>query len=311
LTDCAEARDLVEKLSDGEVTAAERRTAEAHLEKCPSCRGHFEFLVSLSREARAMSLAEPPESYWEHLPRRVLDRIDSGRRRPSGIGAILLGPSMLRFLPLGATLLVVTAVSLFVLRERSRMEEPRPAIPAAASEAPEAEAELPAEPASPPPMARDEAAPRRSKLEPESVSSEDEATAREAPPPAARSESANAVVENEVTEARDPALGKENVQGLESANRPRAAPAPATLSRIVAPESCEALRRTVASLGDGPGGNDARYDLATCSLERQERERTEELRKLALEDAEAFLGRESDGARAEEIREKLRRIERP
>jgi hypothetical protein len=311
LTDCAEARDLVEKLSDGEVTAAERRTAEAHLEKCPSCRGHFEFLVSLSREARAMSLAEPPESYWEHLPRRVLDRIDSGRRRPSGIGAILLGPSMLRFLPLGATLLLVTAVSLFVLRERSRIGEPATTVPAAASESPEAEAELPAEPASPPPMARDEAAPQRSKLEPESVSREDGGTLREAPPPAP-SESANAFVENEVTEARDaPALGKENVQGLESANRPRAAPAPATLSRIVAPESCEALRRTVASLGDGPGGNDARYDLATCSLERQERERTEELRKLALEDAEAFLGRESDGARAEEIREKLRRIERP
>jgi len=307
VTDCAEALGLVEKLSDGEATTAEKRAAESHLEECSSCRGHLEFLVSLSQEARSMSFPEPPESYWEHLPRRVLDRIDSESGQPSGFLRILFAPSTLRWGALGATLLVVTAVGVSMLREESRT----PAPPAAASpparvpvapvdpfnkvpKVPEAEAtaenqaQAIAEPTAAPPMARDEAAPA----------------------PAAPAET---VAIFESNEGVVPSLRKENVHVLESANRARPTAAPAARARAVL-EDCDALRRAVAGIGarsapnDGPEGPDARYRLATCSLERYEREATEELRTLAIEDAEAFLAAESEGARAEEIREKLRRI---
>lgn len=322
MTDCTEARSLVEKLSDGEATAAERRAAESHLEECSSCRSHLEFLASLSREARSMSFPEPPESYWEHLPRRVLDRIDSESGRLSGFFRILFAPSMLRWGALGATLLVVMAVGVSVLREDSLT--PAPAAPAApppgpAAEAPKAQsqvapaARVAAEPGASPPMARDEAAPQRTKLESNAGSGEGERLASEAASPAAASadpaQSPSVLQEKEVTRAQDvPELRKENVRALESAYRQRAVAAPAALSRDVALLDCDELRRAVASMGDGPDGKDARYRLALCSLERHEREPTDELRKLAIEDAEAFLAGESEGPRAEEIRGKLDRI---
>ncbi len=193
VTDCAEIRLLVEKLADVEATAAEKLAAEAHLERCPSCRSHVEFLASLSAESRSLRFPEPPESYWEHLPRRVLARIDSEDRRPSGIWKILLAPSVLRFSALGATLVLVTALGLSVLRERPVAPAPAAPAPAPAAPAREPEAPAPAEPIDSPPMARDEAAaaaagaetlPEARKSEPASPSKEDS----QAPPPGASPE---------------------------------------------------------------------------------------------------------------------------
>lgn len=327
MTDCAEALGLVEKVSDGEATTAERRAAESHLEECPRCRSHLEFLVSLSKEARSMSFPEPPESYWEHLPRRVLDRIDSEGGRPSGFFRFLLAPSMLRWGALGATLLVVTAVGLSVLREDSWT--PAPAAPASApvTEAPKAEPRVAAEPSAFPPMARDEAAPQPARLESDASSGDDKRPVPESAPPAAAAdpaESPSAFVANEVVRAQDlPELGKENAHALESAYRQRAVAARPALSRDVALLDCDELRRAVAGIGSptatsasnapagGPERPDARYRLAVCSLERFEREAAKELRALAIEDAEAFLAAESEGSRAEEIRGRLDRIRRP
>ncbi len=68
------------------------------------------------------------------------------------------------------------------------------------------------------------------------------------------------------------------------------------------------MRQKAGALGETPSGTDARYELALCSLQRHEREATGELEALAVQDAEAFLVLEGEGTRAEEVREKLRRI---
>ena len=311
MTDCAELMALVEKLADFEATAVEKLAAETHLEKCPRCRSHAEFLASLTEELKSMPFAEPPASYWEHLPRKVLDRIDSESRRPSGFFRILLAPSMLRWGALGATLLVAAAVGLSVLREDSRRTPaPAAASPAPVPEAREAEARVAAEPSAPPPMARDEVAPAAARQEiipdaeePERASEDSQALAPAAP--------AEAVANFESSEPVGPSLQKENVRLLESANRARPkAASGAALSRVV-PEDCDAMRRALTSLDsreDGRDASDARFRLALCSLESHERKETDELRTRAIEDAEAFLAGEDEGARAEEIRGRLRRI---
>jgi hypothetical protein len=307
VTDCAEILALVEKVSDFEATDAEKLAARAHLEKCPSCRSHAEVLASLTEESRSMPFPEPPESYWEHLPRKVLDRIDAERRRP-GFFRVLLAPSILRWGALGATLLLVTTVGVSVLREDTRTPVLAPVLPVApVVEVPQAQAQVAEEPIVSPPMARDEAVPaslEETQLEslPKSEERERLSADSSVSTPAAPAE---AVVTIHSNEAVGTSLQRENVQILESA-RPRAA-APAGLSRVVL-EDCEALRREVASLGDGPGSEDARFQLALCSLESHQREATEELRTRAIEDAEAFLAGESEGVRAEEVRKKLRRI---
>ncbi len=310
MTDCNEFVALVEKHSDGEATAAGKLAAETHLEKCPSCRRHVEFLASLTEESRSMPFPEPPESYWEHLPRKVLDRIDSGSRHPPGFLRILLAPSMLRWGALGATLLVVTTVGVSVLREDPRTPSPpavRPARPAPVAKAPEAENRAAAEPSTVPPMARDEAAPEAARIE--SLPGAEESKGAPAETVATPDST------DDYARSLRPA-SKENVHVLESASQARPAAAAAGLSRAVL-EDCDALRRRVAAVGelsaqraqtDGGDGSDARFRLALCSLERYERDATDELRKRAIEDAEDFLAGESEGARAEEIREKLGRI---
>ncbi len=309
MTDCAQALAMIEKLSDGEASDAEKIAAEAHLEKCPSCRSHLEFLASLDREARSLSFPEPPPSYWEHLPRRVLTRIESESARPSRIRR-LLSPPMLPWAALGATLLVLATLSVSVLLNDPRTPAAPPApSPAPLAETPRATAQVAAEPEDSPQMARDEAAPEVATTpaagpdagEPTRTPAEPEAPA----PPAA---SAEKVATFSASEAEETNLQRENVQGLESAARARPAAAPpAALSRAVL-DDCEALRRAAASVGDAPEVSDARFRLAMCSLDRHGREPTDELRIRAIEDADAFLAGEVEGERAKEIRERLRRL---
>jgi hypothetical protein len=156
-------------------------------------------------------------------------------------------------------------------------------------------------------MARDEAAPSRAKVSSEAVSRVAEPAIPEAFAPAAPAETANAVEAQRVAQD-EVELRKENAPALAGASRPRAAAARATLSREAATENCDELRRVVAAMDDGPDRNDARYHLATCSLDRHERKESEELRKLAIEDAERFLSVEGQGPRADEIRGRLDRL---
>ena len=315
MTDCAELLALVEKLADSEASAAEKLAAEAHLERCPSCRSHVEFLASLNAESRSLPFPEPPESYWEHLPRKVLARVDSEDRRPSGISRILLAPSILRWGALGATLVLVTALGVTMLREGLKAPAPAAPAPAPAAQARESEAPMRMEPISPS-MARDEAAPATAGAEalPDSTKSEPASEDSQAPPPGAPPEDVAFRESNEdVLPSLQPAApaSRENAPVLESARaRARSTVSPAAVPPA-ALEDCDGLRRTVASLGsrgEGPDRSDARFRLALCSLERHQREATEELRTIAIEDAEAFLADESHGSRAEEIRGKLRGI---
>lgn len=78
---CQDLLPLVEKLSDGEATPAERREAEAHLKACADCREHFRFVEALPRAARQSATAEPPEMYWESLPGKVMARIAENETR--------------------------------------------------------------------------------------------------------------------------------------------------------------------------------------------------------------------------------------
>lgn len=299
MTDCVEIRAIVEKLADSEATAAEKRTAEAHLERCPSCQSHAAFLAFLEEESRA-ALPEPPESYWEHLPRKVLARIDSEGRRPSGFSRILLSPWMLRVGALGAALVLVTALGVTLLRESVKAPAPAP-------EAPESEAPAP-EPIASPPMARDEAAGPAAVGEavPEARKSETASGVSQARPPVAPDEAAASFESNEVEVSSFQAAApepRENAPVPESAARAR----PAAASAGEAPADCDGLRRTLSVLASEEAP-DARYRLALCSLERHQREPTEEVRTLAIEDAEAFLAGESEGSRADEIRGRLQRI---
>jgi hypothetical protein len=332
LTDCAELRPLVEKLHDFEATPAEKLAAEAHLEECPGCRSHLEFLLNVAEQSRSMTYHEPPESYWDHLPGRILERIDSEGRRPPGFLSLLLAPPVLRWAGLGATLVLVAAVGVSLFREEPGASAPPPASASLRDPAPLAieERTVPEEPdtpspaappaqarsnevaEAPPPMARDEKA-EKPDSEPEAA--EESAEARESEEAGLAFDAASvpesAVVlsksENEAQSASKIESERRAEVATLAANRARGAAAPDRLARV-AIESCEALRRKAASLGATREGADARYHLAICSLLRHEQDGTDPLEVLAVEDAEAFLELEPQGARAEEIRERVRRM---
>ena len=316
MTDCAELRPLVEKLHDLETTAAEKLAAEAHLEKCPGCRSHVAFLETLSEESRSMTYTEPPESYWEHLPRKVLNRIDSESSRP-GFFDLLLSPPVLRWGGLGAALVVIGAVGLSIVREEPKalvpppasapvaatppppaFESPAPEEPVAVQAVPERQARLREAPPEPPPMARDETA--------ESEPPPDSEQAELALDSAAPAESAAGFSSIEETAESVEKARRERSAALR-ANRAPAGESPTSLARGDA-ENCEAIRRAADTVREAPGSADIRYRLALCSLQKHEREATEELEALAVKDAEAFLALETEGTRADEIRALLRRI---
>lgn len=114
---CEDFLPLVEKLSDGEATPAEKRKADAHLKECADCREHLHFLEALPRAARKMSATDPPPSYWESLPGKVMRRISEreapDRQRMTGAG--FFSPSVLRWAGVLAAAVVAAVVGLRVL----------------------------------------------------------------------------------------------------------------------------------------------------------------------------------------------------
>ena len=115
---CKEYLPLVERLADGEVTAAEKSRAEDHLKACENCRAHLRFLESLARAAREGSSPSPPESYWDGLPGKVMARIAEGeerRKQPQRGFFGLLSPSGLRWAGALAAAVVAAVVGLRVL----------------------------------------------------------------------------------------------------------------------------------------------------------------------------------------------------
>lgn len=116
---CQDYLSLVEKLADGEVTPAEKRAAEAHLETCDACREHLRFLEALPTAARRVSVGEPPEAYWDTLPRKVMTRIaklDERERHPRRWWLFgLLSPSGMRWAGALAAAVVAAVVGWRVL----------------------------------------------------------------------------------------------------------------------------------------------------------------------------------------------------
>ena len=114
---CEDFLPLIEKLADGEVSAAEKLRGEAHLRDCRDCSAHYRFLNALPEAARQASLPEPPEMYWDVLPRKIMSRIGAvgaGEAR-RGWFFQLLSPSRLRWAGALAAALVATVVGLRVL----------------------------------------------------------------------------------------------------------------------------------------------------------------------------------------------------
>ncbi len=113
---CDDFLPLIEKLVDGEAAAAERQQAEAHLESCTSCQSHFRFLKALPEAARQASLPDPPDMYWEVLPRKIMSRIEKeGATRRRGWFSQMLAPSRLRWGGALAAALVAAVLGLRVL----------------------------------------------------------------------------------------------------------------------------------------------------------------------------------------------------
>ena len=114
---CDDFLPLIEKLVDGEAAAAERQQAEAHLESCTSCQSHFRFLKALPEAARQASLPDPPDMYWEVLPRKIMSRIEKeGATRRRGWFSQMLAPSRLRWGGALAAALVASVLGLRVLQ---------------------------------------------------------------------------------------------------------------------------------------------------------------------------------------------------
>jgi hypothetical protein len=337
---CDSALPLVEKLFDGEASPFEKREAEAHVAGCTSCREHLDFLASLA-DAASRALPEPPDSYWEELPRKILRRAGARRRQGSqSFWRRFFAPPVLRWAAAAATLVVLAAVGTSVLLDDPGVvtgEAPRPASAPAPTASMEPEESREREPDAPaPPMARDEPAPPPERpaetLREEAVTGEDvkaltslgyvgpaaQEPAEPPPAPAARRSDEASVLSDEAGKESRPEGSREE-EALpvmqESAPAPASARAMAERANFSArarsEDECERWRRLLStSGGEGERTLDARFELARCSLLRFEREGGEALREAAVADAEAFLEREADGERAEEIRESLARVRR-
>ncbi|MGH9322812.1 MAG: zf-HC2 domain-containing protein [Vicinamibacteria bacterium] len=330
--DCAEAAALVEKLADGEASGAEKREAEAHLEKCSSCRDHLEFLTALGASARELPLARPPDAYWEQLPRKILDRIGAEGPRP-GFGQLgqlrklwqaVLAPGALRWQALGAAILLLATVGVAVLRQNAldpRMpqeevaSEPPP--PAPSAPLPEVPSRAPEAESFEPPMARDEqpseepAQPTSERPYPgqvtEKAETEEPASAAPAPPVEAFEAVDDRAEPRSVEEFRV-SEDRARVARRDVEERASAAANAAALSAESVRKDCGLLRSALSAEGDDARNPDARYELAVCSLREYENDPRVGTLDVAVADSEAFLAVESEGPRADEIREKLTRI---
>jgi hypothetical protein len=123
---CENAILLVEKLVDGEVSADEKALVEQHVAACEDCRSHYAFVKALASASEKIALPPaPPQAYWDHLPSRIIARLHEDEH--PRIWRRLFAPSMLRWGALAATVTVVVAVGLNVLREGDlAVESPTP-----------------------------------------------------------------------------------------------------------------------------------------------------------------------------------------
>ena len=380
---CENAILLVEKLVDGEASADEKALAEQHVAACADCRSHYAFVKALASASEKIELPPaPPQAYWDHLPSRIVARLHEDER--PGFWQQLFTPSVLRWGALAATLTVVVAVGMNVLREgdlavetpaQEKILQTNKADIAEELEAPDEDVEAveaferaPASPPeasppvasfSPPAPARDPQLRRGRELEDARSNESDSETLRQtlAVPSRARAKSdvADAVESNlrvepreasetsdvetsdaEASDVESPAqlmapvtaepmrslaLGESRVdpaeleyQELSGGARPGLAGLAGLAGRrgsAVTVEDCDRWRAYLERYPEGSRASDARYELARCTLARYEAEPSEAGHEVAIRDADAFLAVESEGTRAEEIRERAAPLRRP
>ena len=361
---CDQAIRLVEKLADGEAKPSERTEAESHLESCEDCRSHYQFVRALESASEKIDWPEPSEAYWQHLPSKVLARLE-GEGPARSFWQKLLSPPVLRFGAVAATLTVVVAVGFNVLRNDQLQREPDVAqAPASVGKrqvdekaagvsgqpAPETEPLAAAPSLSvvtdkvvPEESGRVESARRSTRRRVESLepaappqvlpeTEEDELADLERPadvanpagsvaeqsfrdvPAASPSRRENRMLRSFAESPGEP--GELTVVSEEATN---AELAPVELARKQAParvrssvtNRCGEFRDYLAENGDeGSDSLEARYQVALCSLERYASEPSDDARAAAERDVEAFLGMESDGERADDVRARAQQLRR-
>ena len=367
---CENAILLVEKLVDGEASADEKALAEQHVAACADCRSHYAFVKALASASEKIELPPaPPQAYWDHLPSRIVARLHEDER--PGFWQQLFTPSVLRWGALAATLTVVVAVGMNVLREEDLAVE-TPAqdkiLPTNKAdiveelEAPDQDVEdieafewAPASPPeasppvasfSPPAPARDPRLRRGRELEDARSNESDSEKLRQtlavSSRARAKSDVADAVESNLRVEPREAsetsdrespaqlmapvtaepmrslAVGESRVdpaeleyQELSGGALPGLAGLAGRRGSAVTVEDCDRWRAYLERYPEGSRASDARYELARCTLARYEAEPSEAGREVPIRDADAFLAVESEGARAEEIRERAAPLRRP
>lgn len=335
---CQEATSLVERLVDGEASVEEKARAEAHLGGCETCRAHYSFLRSIAETRGKQPPPEPPEAYWGSMTRNILARIEednikesrSGRRTSRGPAA--LGGTAMRFVGLAAGVVLAVAVVWNVMfrgadaPSSSQADSPIAASPSIAAPSAEDEETLA------PPATRAQSMPRAAgRADTEFRDEPSEGTAQKA-----RSGPKPRMVVDESSE--DAAEAPEEARFERFASEPRRAPSPSPLplqttegtgageeatarlgsasNRVPSPAEaqsqpdCERFREALRSAGDGEEAIDLAFQLARCEIARYESEPSEEARARAIAEAEAFLRREPEGDRAEEMRSALSRVYR-
>jgi hypothetical protein len=341
---------LVEKLADGEASPRERARAEAHMESCEDCRSHYQFVRALETASEHIEWSAPPEAYWQHLPAKVLARIRSGSGEERSPWRRRTTPAVLRFGAVAATVTVVVAVGLVVMRDAPDQLEPQMApapmnerqaeLQADASESPETVADAPASsgtaaeaPEEAPPPAPVQQAPRApAPAEPPAAAPS--ARARPAPvdPNAERGWEAENLERNVPPPARENRAQRSLAEAPGEAGRQREADAgeafreeatlasdavlrkeASTLSArtSAATGGCEQWREYLARNGDdGSESTEARYRVALCSIEEHEADPSEQSLEAVERDVEAFFALESEGERADELRARMEELER-
>lgn len=123
---------LGERLSallDGEMSAADRAEAEAHLRDCAACARDLEELASVDALARELTV-EAPAGYFEELPGRVRARVRARRRRRVAPAAVWAAAA-------AAVVMVAVVAPLALRRAPSIVPASSPVVPAATPAVPE------------------------------------------------------------------------------------------------------------------------------------------------------------------------------